>query len=165
MAVQMSLRKYAQMRGVSRTAVQKAIKRLGIPQDAEGQIDVAAAERLWPREGATPPATAAAMPLQPGEPDSISFAEAKRRKELALAQLRELEVAEKEGEMLPLSQHEQRLQSICERLAARVKGLGRYMGDVQRATTDIEAAELLERISDDLLRSLMDLADEIEEDG
>ena len=89
---------------------------------------------------------------------------ARTSKEWALAQLREIELAEKEGRLIPLEVHEQRLLSICERLAARVKGLGRYMGDVQRATTDMEAAELLDRISDDLLRSLMDVADELEDD-
>lgn len=87
----------------------------------------------------------------------------KARKELAQAMKAELEIAELRGELLPLAMHEHRVTQVCERLAARCKTLGRYRGDVQRAMTDLEAAQLLERISDELLRSLMETSDEIED--
>ena len=87
----------------------------------------------------------------------------KTRKELAQAIRAELEVAEARGELLPIAMHEDRVAQLCERLAARCKTLGRYRGEVQRAMTDLEAAQLLERIIDELLRSLMSVADEIEE--
>jgi hypothetical protein len=37
------------------------------------------------------------------------------------------------------------------------------MGDVQRAMTEIDAATLLERIQDELLRALTETADELDE--
>lgn len=87
----------------------------------------------------------------------------KARKELAFAMKAELEIAELRGELLPIAMHEDRVSQLCERLAARCKTLGRYRGDVQRAMTDLEAATLLERIQDELLKSLMAVGDEIEE--
>lgn len=87
------------------------------------------------------------------------------RQRRAAAELRkiELEVAQTEGTLIALEVHELRIEKLSERLAAAVKGLGRFAGDVQRATTDIEAAELLERMSDDLLRALMGVADDLDD--
>jgi phage terminase Nu1 subunit (DNA packaging protein) len=99
---------------------------------------------------------------------SVNLDAARQRKVEAEAQLAELELAERRGEIIPLSVYEERITRLCEQLAARCKTLGRYMGDVQRALTDIDAAELLERIQDDLLRALMatdDLDDEEREEG
>jgi hypothetical protein len=87
----------------------------------------------------------------------------KARKELAQAMKAELEIAELRGELLPIAMHEERVAQLCERLAARCKTIGRYRGEVQRAMTDLEAAQLLEKIQDELLRALMDVADEIED--
>jgi hypothetical protein len=52
-----------------------------------------------------------------------------------------------------------------EPLAARCKSLSKYMGDVQVATTDVDAAALLDRIGDDLLRSFLGVADEVRDEG
>ena len=83
----------------------------------------------------------------------------------AAAELRkiELEVAQTEGALIALEVHEIRIEKISERLAAACKGLGRFAGDVQRATTDVEAAELLDRISDELLRACMAVADDLDD--
>lgn len=72
-------------------------------------------------------------------------------------------MAQAEGTLIALEVHEMRVEKLSERLAAAVKGLGRFAGDVQRATTDVESAELLERISDDLLRALMAVADDVDD--
>lgn len=87
------------------------------------------------------------------------------RQRRAAAELRkiELEVAQAEGTLIALEVHELRVEKIAERLAAACKGLGRFAGDVQRATTDVEAAELLERITDDLLRCCMAVADDLDD--
>lgn len=87
------------------------------------------------------------------------------RQRRAAAELRkiELEVAQVEGSLIALEVHEVRLEQIGARLAAACKGLGRFAGDVQRATTDVEAAELLERMTDDLLRACMAVADDLDD--
>lgn len=87
------------------------------------------------------------------------------RKTHAEARKAELELEELEGRLVPLEVHEQRVTRLCEQLAARCKTLGRYMGDVQRAMTEVDASALLERIQDDLLRALMGLGDEDLEDA
>lgn len=85
------------------------------------------------------------------------------RKTHAEARKAELELEEMEGRLVPLEVHEQRVTRLCEQLAARCKTLGRYMGDVQRAMTEIEASQLLERVQDELLRALMGTGDELDE--
>jgi hypothetical protein len=164
----LSLRAYARHRkklklpGGTLSGVQKAVAQGRIQLDPDGLIDADSADRLW-RERTAP--TGDHHPTTNDHPDEVvSFPEARRRKELALAQQREMEVAQLRGRLIPLDVYEQRLTVICERLAARVKGMGRYLGDVQRAMSDVEAAALLERISDDLLRALMSTADELEDD-
>ena len=88
--------------------------------------------------------------------------EAKRRKELALAEKAEMEVAQLRGEVIPLDVHEQRVEALAGHLAARCRGLDRYMSGVQRATTAVESKALLDRISDDLLRAMQGVADDLD---
>jgi len=87
------------------------------------------------------------------------------RQRRAAAELRkiELEVAQTEELLIPLEVHEVRLEKLTEKLAAACKGLGKYAGEVQRAATDVDAAQLLERISDELLRSLMAVGDGVDD--
>jgi hypothetical protein len=87
---------------------------------------------------------------------------ARTRKTQAEALLAELDLAEAEGRLIPLDMHEDLVRKLCELLAAKCKSLGQYIGDVQLATTDVDAAALLERITDELLRAFMRAADEIE---
>lgn len=87
---------------------------------------------------------------------------AKQRKELALAAKAEIEVEQLRGESIPLDVHERRVEALAGRLAGRLKGLGRYLADVQRATTAVEASALLDRISDDLLRACSTAADDVD---
>lgn len=87
---------------------------------------------------------------------------ARTRKLTAEAIARELEIAERQGQLIHIDHHEQVLQDVCDRLAAKCKGLGKYILDVQRATTDIEAGQLLERIGRELLLSFQEEADELE---
>jgi phage terminase Nu1 subunit (DNA packaging protein) len=95
-------------------------------------------------------------------PKLTELDQVRTRKTNADAQRAELEVEELRGQLLPLDVHEARVTRLCEQLAARCKTLGQYMGDVQRATTEIEAVTLLERIQDELLRALMGVADELD---
>jgi len=97
---------------------------------------------------------------------------ARTRKTQAEAELAEIELAAARARYLPIERHEERYRQRCDALSARVRGLGQYIGDVQLAASDTAAAALLERISDALLRSLLDassdelpLADDNGNDG
>lgn len=91
---------------------------------------------------------------------------ARDRRTIHEARLVELQLEEAEGKVIPLDVHEQRVRALCEPLAARCKSLTKYAGDVQLAGTDIEAAALLDRIGDELLRALMDTdVEDLEDDG
>ena len=94
-------------------------------------------------------------------PDELK--DARDRKAIVETRILELELGEREGRLIPLEVHEQRVRSLCEPLAARCKSLGKYMGDVQLATTDVEAMALLEKMGDDLLASLMGAADDLDD--
>lgn len=89
--------------------------------------------------------------------------DARLRKEVALAEKAEIEVSQLRAEMIPAGMYEQRIEALAVRLAAPVKTLDRYIADVQRATTAVEAKAVLDRISDDLLRALAGVADDLDE--
>lgn len=97
--------------------------------------------------------------VERGQPTDID--EAKRRKEVALAEKAELEVAQLRGDLIPLDLHEQRVEALAVMLAAQVKGLDRYIADVQRATSAAEAKAALDRISDALLLACQGVADDL----
>lgn len=86
---------------------------------------------------------------------------ARQRKTLAEARKAEIELETLEGNVIPLEDHEHRVETLAVRLAAQVKGLDRFMADVQRATSIIEAKAVVDKISDALLASLRAVADEL----
>lgn len=184
-----SIKAYARHRkslglpGGTPPAVRKAMERLGIAKNLDGTIDADALHALWEAErgggaessdggtaaaDAGEPARDADPPAEGGNrsatSDVVSFAEARRRKEFALARNRELDVAEREGALIPIEVFTERLDIICERLASRVKGIGRFVGDVQRATSEHDARELLERMTEDLLKALREAGDDLDDD-
>jgi phage terminase Nu1 subunit (DNA packaging protein) len=86
---------------------------------------------------------------------------ARQRKTIAEARKAELELEALEGNVIPLDMHEQRLEGITTRLAAQCKGLDRFIADVQRATTTIEAKSVVDAMSDALLASLQRVSDDL----
>jgi phage terminase Nu1 subunit (DNA packaging protein) len=87
---------------------------------------------------------------------------ARQRKTVAEARIAELDLAEKEGDILPASVYEDELRKRCESIAGAVKAIGRYQPDVKAATSDEAADALLERMGDEILAELHGLKDEIE---
>lgn len=133
------------------------------PSDKEGRerrFDLAAVV-AWREERAVRHARAQ---WERERPANDEVKEARDRKTLIESRLLELQLEEAEGRVIPLDVHEERVRALCEPLAARLKALSKYVGDVQLATTDVEATALLERIGDEMLATLMSAADEIEED-
>lgn len=90
---------------------------------------------------------------------------ARTRKTVVETQLAEIELAAAQGRYIPIERHEARFRQRCEALAGRVRSLTQYTGDVQLATTDAAVADLLERMSDELLQSLLEASQqELDED-
>lgn len=87
---------------------------------------------------------------------------ARQRKTIAEARMAELELEQLEGNLIPLEMHEHRVEGIAGRLAAQCKGLDRFIADVQRATTIVDAKEVVDKVSDALLASLRAVADDLD---
>lgn len=91
------------MQGGTPAAVRKALERGQITRDSRGKINVAEADAAWPADMAMGPELEGGTEGEPtGGTDAISFTEARRLKEVALARLRQLEVAEREGGLISI---------------------------------------------------------------
>ena len=89
----------------------------------------------------------------------------RREREVEL-RLLEIKLEQAEGRLIPTDLHEERVADLAGRLAAAATGgLSRYLGDVQRALTVVDAQQLLERIGDDILIACRPVADELEADA
>jgi len=109
----MSIRAYARLRGVSHTAVQKAIKAGRITVNADGTIDSEKADREWarhtlPHVPKAPAARVVAMPqpeagLPSGAPaDPVtSYLRARAVNETFKAKVSQLEYEERSGKLIP----------------------------------------------------------------
>jgi hypothetical protein len=98
-----SLRKYAEHRGVSHTAVQKAVKQGRIQTTAEGRIDVEQADAAWDRNSSpVTGAVRAGRPERPAEPATSgpSYAQSRAVRELYLARLARIEFEERSGKLV-----------------------------------------------------------------
>jgi hypothetical protein len=105
----LSVREYSRRRGVSHTAVRKAVLAGRIPQEPDGTIDPVKANAAWdaqtdparraapaPRTGATAPAPTREAPIAPAPtapaPNTTNFAQARTMHEIAKAQRARLQV-------------------------------------------------------------------------
>lgn len=119
----LSIRAYARHRGVSDTAVHKAIREGRITREADGSIEVARADREWarnsgepvsretakpvakptvkPRTEATPAREASAEPIAPPlTTGGTTLLQARTVHEALKVQLRKVELAEKKEELV-----------------------------------------------------------------
>lgn len=106
-----SVREYARRRGVSHTAVRKAVQSGRIPQEADGTIDPMKADAAWdaqtdparraasaPKPAALPPVTNSIAPTSAPQRDAVpastgaTFAQARTAHEVAKAQRARLQV-------------------------------------------------------------------------
>src|SRR6185436_11827767 len=92
-----SLRKYAEHRRVSHTAVQKAIKQGRIKTTPDGKIDVEQANRDWSRN--TSPVNVPKRE-QKGAPGGSTYAQSRAVRELYLARLAKIEFEERSGKLI-----------------------------------------------------------------
>jgi hypothetical protein len=139
------LRAYARHRGVTLSTVQKAIAEGRITRGKDGKLNVQEADRDW---------TANTRPTADGDATN-TLAEANRRKALADAELKELELAERRGELVPLEVHRVRVEALVSRLNATVRGLrGRWAPHVIGIESAQEAQIRLGPLINELLREL-----------
>ena len=111
----MSIRAYARLRGVSHTAVQKAIKAGRITMNPDGTINSEKADREWARHTVPPvskPAPAArvvsmpqpepSLPSAPPSADPVtSYLRARAVNETFKAKVSQLEYEERSGKLIP----------------------------------------------------------------
>lgn len=145
-----SIKGYARERGCSPAAVRKAMERLDIAKLEDGQVDAEELDALWPRdEGGTA-----------GEPDDTSYAEARRRKELALAHLRELEFKQKAGELVNTRSVQDSWFAVLRLTRNRILNIPDRVADMLATETD--AAVVHTTLMAELNQALSTLADEVE---
>ena len=141
------LREYARRRGVTLGAVQKAI-RAGRITPIEGKIDPEVADIQWQRN--TNPArssgTASTAPIAPRAPaagsdageggadDGPRLVDVRARREKAMAELAELELAEKRGELVSA-------QAIERALATKILSVRESLDTLADRITPLLAAE------------------------
>lgn len=138
----------AKAAGVTRQAVAKARAEGRVSSDAAGNVDPAEVKRAV--RGRKPKPVA-------GADDGVTLYEAKRRKELALAQLRELEVAKLRGELLPANEVLEGWQAAIGRARARLLRIPYAAApELRRAAPDGDKAivVILTREIRDALREL-----------
>jgi hypothetical protein len=121
MKTKLSSRGYAQHRkalglpGTTHKAVQRALADGRIHADAEGLIDPGVADREWHAN------TDASK--RPGPSGDESFEEARRRKEIALANLREDEVRKNRGELVSAANLGNRLRDVFTQCKTKLLGI------------------------------------------
>ena len=95
-----SLRKYAEHRRVSHTAVQKAIKQGRIKTAPDGKIDVEQADREWDRNTSPGNASKRASRAGGGAAGGPTYAQSRAVRELYLARLAKIEFEERASKLV-----------------------------------------------------------------
>jgi phage terminase Nu1 subunit (DNA packaging protein) len=107
-----SLREFARRQSVSHTAVADWIKS-GMPT-VEGRIDAAAASQWLRVYRARETKPAADEPAEPATQELVTQAQAELRRTLALAKLRESELAEREGKLVDVNAVAREWATVCQ---------------------------------------------------
>lgn len=167
-ATPMSLRAYASRRGVSAEAVSKAITagRLrqsvvmvdGIPKIGDPDI----ADREWEINTRPQADRARSTPMPDGVPDyNVSRAlreAAAARRETALADLAEIEVAEKHKELIPVEEAKRDVMAKFATVRTRILGVPTRLAQRMPALAS-QAVPLLEEFLREALEDLADVDD------
>ena len=98
-----SIRQYGKHRGVSHTAVEKAVKQGRIRLTADGKVDVEAADRDWSRNSSPVNAPKPALrtaPISDGPSSGPTYAQSRAVRELYLARLAKIEFEERSTKLV-----------------------------------------------------------------
>lgn len=89
----------------------------------------------------------------------------KQRRSEAETRMAEIELAEAEGLLIPLTDYESRLAAICERIRAVLNVIpSKYLGKIQVARTQIEAQAVGEAIKTETLIALQGVAEDLDDE-
>ena len=156
--MQLSIRQYAQHRGVSHAAVQKAIRQGRIQLTSEGKVDMEQADRDWTRN--TGPSTPTGRsPVEPGlstRPSAgPSFAQSRAVRELYMARLAKLEYERQAGKLLQADTVQNALASIMRDTRDHLLALPDRLAEaVAVETNPVEVRNLLSREIRETLQQL-----------
>ncbi len=178
----LSIRAYAQHRGVSHTAVAKAIKAGRISKEPDGTIYPAKADAQWARNtlpsqnlntGASKPAPKVATPavstpvatgssreLQPpletGRISAPDYQTSRAIREAYAARLAKLEYEERTGKLISADDVEMRTFNLARRLRDRMQTLPRRLAAACAAEQDPRVIE--KRLDDEIRQALEELS-------
>ena len=178
----LSIRAYAQHRGVSHTAVAKAIKAGRISKEADGTIDPAKADAQWVRNTlpsqnlntsakkpaskvATPPvstpvATVSSRelppPLETGRISAPDYQTSRAIREAYAARLAKLEYEERTAKLISSDEVEMRTFNLARRLRDRMQTLPRRLAAALAAEQDPRVIE--QRLDDEIRQALEELS-------
>ena len=178
----LSIRAYAQHRGVSHTAVAKAIKAGRISEEPDGSIDPAKADAQWARNTlpsqnlntsaskpapkvATPPvstpvATVSSRelppPLETGRISAPDYQTSRAIREAYAARLAKLEYEERTAKLISSDEVEMRTFNLARRLRDRMQTLPRRLAAALAAEQDPRVIE--QRLDDEIRQALEELS-------
>ena len=178
----LSIRAYAQHRGVSHTAVAKAIKAGRISVESDGKIDPVKADAQWARNTlpsqslntgaakpaakvATPPvstsvATGSSRELQPpvetGRISAPDYQTSRAIREAYAARLAKLEYEERTAKLISSDEVEMRTFNLARRLRDRMQTLPRRLAAALAAEQDPRVIE--QRLDDEIRQALEELS-------
>ena len=178
----LSIRAYAQHRGVSHTAVAKAIKAGRISKEPDGTIDPAKADAQWARNtlpsqnlntGATKPAPKVATPpvstpvatvssrelpppLETGRISAPDYQTSRAIREAYAARLTKLEYEERTAKLISSDEVEMLTFNLASRLRDRMQTLPRRLAAALAAEQDPRVIE--QRLDDEIRQALEELS-------
>ena len=178
----LSIRAYAQHRGVSHTAVAKAIKAGRISKEPDGSIDPAKADAQWARNtlpsqnlntGASKPAPKVATPavstpvatgssrelpppLETGRISAPDYQTSRAIREAYAARLAKLEYEERTAKLISSDEVEMRTFNLARRLRDRMQTLPRRLAAALAAEQDPRVIE--QRLDDEIRQALEELS-------
>ena len=178
----LSIRAYAQHRGVSHTAVAKAIKAGRISKEPDGTIDPAKADAQWARNtlpsqnlntGAAKPAAKVATPpvstpvatvssrelpppLETGRISAPDYQTSRAIREAYAARLAKLEYEERTAKLISSDEVEMRTFNLARRLRDRMQTLPRRLAAALAAEQDPRVIE--QRLDDEIRQAFEELS-------
>lgn len=163
----LGVREYADRRGVSIQAVQKALRAGRIRKTSTGKIDAASADRDWEANSAATPRTGRAVSMSanpeqpdPGMPEKRSLAEARRQKEWALAEKHQIEVDVRKGELIERKQVLREQFDTYRAVRDRLLGIPDRLADELAVESD--PADIHALLTAEVRHALGELADGLE---
>lgn len=148
------VRELGRILGKSPAAVVKAVKEGRITKGADGKFDPEEARRQWEANTLPDPRR------ETRRASRESFTTARARKETAVAQLREYELAEKQARVVTLEYMEQQVAAILRQLRARILNIpGKWAPAMVGLRSVGEAQPRLEQLSHELIVDLSEVGD------